>query len=451
MAVLFSRRRFLKQAAVAGTAAAALGSLPAGAPAGPRSPSDKLHIACIGVGGRGRVNLNAMAEENVVAICDVDEGSLGNAAQQFPKAKRYLDFRKLLQEERRLDGVVISTPDHCHAPATMMAMNLGWNVYCEKPLTHSVYEARRITEAAARTKVVTQMGTNSQAAAGYLPTVELVEAGAIGEVREVHVWTNRPVWPQGQDRLPGEDPVPAALNWDLWIGPAPLRPYKEKYLDGPFAGKKVYHPFVWRGWWDFGTGALGDMAAHLMNVAFRALRLGAPASVEAESSGMKPEAFPSGSVIRFRFPATQQRPAVTLVWYDGGKRPPAELLEGEPPGDNGSLFVGTKGKIYSGERRNREAEPILLPAKTFADYQRPKPTRPRFAEVHDDWLRAIREGTPTACGFGYAGPMTEAFLLGNIALRVGQQIQWDPAALRVTNCPEANQFLKYEYRKGWKL
>jgi predicted dehydrogenase len=422
----------------------ALGSLPARAAAPRRSPGEKLHIACIGVGRRGGVNLKAMAGENVVALCDVDENSMNAAARGFPKAKKYVDFRKLLEEEKGLDGVVISTPDHWHASVSLMAMDLGLNVYCEKPLTRTIGEARRVTEAAARAKVITQMGTNSQGAAGFLPTVELVQAGAIGEVREVHVWTNRPAWPQGQDRPPGEDPVPASLHWDLWLGPAPMRPYKSKYTDGPFAGSAVYHPFVWRGWWDFGCGALGDMAAHLMNVAFRALKLGAPTSVEAESSGMKAEMFPGWSIVRFEFPATDKRPAMKIIWYDGGKLPPAELFEGEQVGaSGGSLFVGSKGKIYSGERRGRGGEPTLLPAKTFADYQRPKPSRPRWAEVHDDWLRAIREGRmETACNFAYAGPMVEAFLLGNIALRVGRKIEWDAAAMKMTNCPEANQYLK---------
>jgi hypothetical protein len=232
-----------------------------------------------------------------------------------------------------------------------------------------------------------------------------------------------------------------------------MRPYTSKYSEGPFVGSAVYHPFVWRGWWDFGCGALSDMAAHMMNIAFRALQLGAPASVEAESSGMKAETFPRWSIVRFEFPATAKRPAVKLLWYDGGKLPPAELFEGERVGDSGgTLFVGSKGKICSGERRGREGDPILLPAKTFADYARPKPTYPRWAEVHQDWLQAIKEGkTLTACNFAYAGPMVEAFLLGNIAVRVGQNIQWDSSAMKITNCPDANQYLQCEYRTGWEL
>jgi len=451
MTTQLNRRRFLQQTVGAGAATFALGTVPFAVSA-TRAPGGKLNLACIGIGRRGGLNLKAMAGEDIVAICEVDEERLDVIAAQFPQARKHVDYRKLLQEEKGLDGIVISTPDHSHAPAALMAMNLGLNVYCEKPLTHSVGEARRLAETAARTKVITQMGTNSQSARAYLATVELVEAGAIGDVREVHVWSNRPAWPQGQDRPHGQDPVPSSLKWDLWLGPAPVRPYKEEYEDGPFIGKAVYHPFVWRGWWDFGCGALGDMAPHLMNVAFRALRLGAPSSVEAESSGMKPEAYPSWSIIRFEFPAVGKRPAVKVIWYDGDKKPPAELFDGEAIGGNCSLFVGTKGKIYSGEERTLDAEPLLLPAKTFAGYQKPAPTPPRYGEVHEDWIRAIKEGTTqTACPFSYGGPMTEAYLLGNIALKVGKKIEWDPVAFKVTNCPEANQYLHPEYRAGWKV
>ncbi len=446
-----NRRRFLRQTTTLGAGSFMLGAAPF-AFASARASTDKLRLACIGIGRRGGVNLKAVAGEEIVALCDVDEQRLNEVAATVPNARKYFDFRKLLEQEKHLDGVVISTPDHCHAPIALMAMKLGIHVYCEKPLTHTIGEARLLTETAARAKAITQMGTDSQSARGYLDTVELVEAGAIGEVKEVHVWSNRPAWPQGQDRPRGADPVPPWLKWDLWLGPAAARPYKAAYDDPPLAGKAVYHPFVWRGWWDFGCGALGDMAPHLMNVAFRALHLGAPVRVEAQSSGMKPEAFPSWSIIRFEFAATDKRPGVTIIWYDGGKHPPAELFDGAPIGENCFLFVGSKGKIYSGEKRTRDAEPVLLPAKTFAGYQRPTPTWTRFGEVHEDWLRAIRAGdSKTACPFSYGGPMTEAYLLGNIALRVGQPIQWDPLALKVTNCREANQYLNANYREGWKV
>ena len=445
-----NRRQYIEQTASVSAAMFALGTSPLAVSA-ERDRSAKLNLAFIGIGRRGEVNLKAMAEENIVAICDVDDKRLDVIGSKFSEARKYVDFRKLFQEEKILDGVVISTPDHLHAPAAMMAMNRGLNVYCEKPLTRTVGEARLVTETAARTKVITQMGTDSQGKQGFVETIELIEAGAIGDVREVHVWTNRPAWPQGQERPLGQDPVPTTLNWDLWLGPAPVRPFKMEYSDGGFVGSSVYHPFVWRGWWDFGCGALGDMAAHLMNVAFRALRLGAPSSIEAESSGMTLEAFPSWSIIRFEFPAAGKRPAVNVIWYDGGKKPSAKLFDEVTVGESGYLFVGDKGKIYGGDKRT-DAEPLLLPAKTFAGYQRPTPTLPRYAEVHADWIRAIKEGsTVTVCPFSYGGPLTEAFLLGNIALKVGKKIEWDPMAFKVTNCPEANQYLQPVNRAGWEV
>jgi len=438
MARHLNRRRFLRQAAAAtGTSFALAAYVRQAGAAG-----DKIRVACIGVGGRGAANTTAMAGEEMVALCDVDEGALNAMAKKFPQAKKYRDFRKLLDEEKGLDAAVISTPDHCHALATLRAIDRGLHVYCEKPLTRTVYEARRVAQAVAAKKVITQMGTGGQAHENFMKTVEAIQAGAIGAVREVHIWTNRPIWPQGQDRLSGADPVPAALDWDLWIGPAPMRPFKDKYPDGPFKGKNIYHPFVWRGWWDFGTGALGDIAPHAMNVAFWALKLGAPQSVEAECSGMKPEAFPEWSIIRFSFPQRGDLPPVKLVWYDGGKRAPAELFGGGTVGDSGTLFLGDKGRIFNDR---------LGPDKDFANYKYPTPTQTRYDDVQKDWIAAVKQNRPAGCRFEYSAPMTEAYLLGNIALKVGKKIEWDPQALRVTNCPEANAFIKGDYRKGWEL
>jgi len=436
-----NRRQFLRQAA-ASTAVA--GTLSRGAWAGPASPSDKLNLAIIGSGGRGWANMMGVATENIAAVCDVDTNRLARAGDKFPDAKRYTDFRKLLEQEKNLDGVVVSTPDHCHAPASVMAMRRGLHVYCEKPLTHSVHEARVMAQVAAEHKVVTQMGTGAQSSEGHIRAVEMIRSGAIGEVREAHVWTNRPIWPQGQALPPGEDPVPGHLDWDLWLGPASRRPFLSKYPDGPFKGKQVYHPFVWRGWWDFGTGALGDIAPHSMNVVFWALDLGAPESVEAESSPMRDGAFPSWSVIRFHFPECPRHTAMTLVWYDGGKKPSHEVTEGKKFGDNGTLFVGAKGKLLVGQGKP-------FPEKTFADYEPPKPTLPRRIEIHQDWIRAIKENDQTGCHFGYSGPMTEAYLLGNIALRTGKKITWNPAKMQVTNCPEAQGQVCRDYRPGWTL
>ncbi len=446
MAHYLTRRQFVRQAALSSAAVATVTALPLRSKAQEPSPNDKLNIGVIGSGGRGGANLHAVgATENIVALCDVDGHQLNAAGAKFPGARKYVDFRKLLETEKDLDAVVVSTPDHCHAPASVMAMNLGLHVYCEKPLTHSVHEARVMAETAARGKLVTQMGTGAQSSEGSIRTVEAIRAGVIGDVLEAHCWTDRPVnwWPHGQDRPAGEDPVPAHLHWNEWIGPAPMRPFKGKYPDGPFAGQNVYHPFVWRGWCDFGTGSLGDIAPHIMNVVFWALELGAPSSVEAECSGMKPEAFPTWSIITYNFPAQGGRPPFKLVWYDGNKKPPAEVAQGENLGKGGALFVGTEGTLPVGG--------APLPRSKFADFSWPEPTLPRRIEIHKDWIRAIKENDQTGCRFEFSGPMTEAYLLGNIALRVGQKIEWDPVKFEVTNCPEANQYLKREYRQGWAL
>lgn len=435
----WNRREFLRQAAVGGAAVV----VPGASFAKGQSANDKLNIGIIGVGGRGHANMMALAGQNIVALCDIDRKRLDSAGNRFSSARKYGDFRKLLETEKTLDAVVVSTPDHCHAAASVMAMKLGKHVYCEKPLTHSIHEARVMSQTAAANKLVTQMGTSAQSSESHIRTVEAIRSGAIGPVTEAHCWTNRPIWPQGQDRPAGADPIPKHIDWDQWIGPAPMRPFKHKYTGGPFKGKNVYHPFVWRGWWNFGTGALGDIAPHFMNVVFWALELGAPTAVEAECSGMKPESFPSWSIIRFHFPARGKQPPVKLVWYDGGKRPPAELNDGKEFGSNGTLFVGRKGQMMVGEPPT--------PSKDFAGYEWPKPTLPRRIEIHEDWIRAIKQNDRTGCHFGYSGPMTEAYLLGNIALKVGKKIEWDAAKMKVTNVPEANQYVKREYRKGWSL
>jgi predicted dehydrogenase len=401
--VHLTRRQFLRQAALAGSLLGAGSLLPGRASGGARASRDLLYLGFIGVGGQGYENLNAMAKEHVVALCDVDRKHLDRAAARFPKARKYADFRRLFEREKGLDGVVISTPDHTHAPATLKALKRGLHVYCEKPLCHSVHEARAVTEAALRQKVVTQMGTNGQSQEHFLRTVELIWAGVIGDVTEVHIWTNRPMWPQGQERPAGEDLAPAHLDWDLWLGPAPVRPYKATYTEGRYQGQAVYHPFVWRGWWDFGTGALGDIAPHAMNVAFWALKLGTPTSIEPESSGMTRESFPEWSILRFRFPARGKMPPVLLTWYDGRKLPSADLVEGQRLPDNGAVFVGRKGRLV-----HREPRPVLLPAGAFADYTWPPPTLPRRPEVRQDWLQAIKTGAHGACLFGYYCPMPEA-------------------------------------------
>jgi len=441
---LVTRRQAVSSAVAA---AASLTILPAGLARG-YSANEKISLGVIGAGGRGWANTQALAKAGaeVAALCDVDRNRLESAKRKYTQARTYTDFRELLTKEKGLDAVVVSTPDHTHAPASIMAMQQGLHCYCEKPLTHNVYEARRMAEVAAAKKVITHMGTGAQSDAASIRTVEAIRAGHIGDVIEAHCWTNRPIWPQGAERPPGEDPVPKHLDWNLWLGPAPLRPYKAEWPKDHWVVKRwkhrqVYHPFVWRGWWDFGTGALGDIAPHIMNVVFWALELGAPSAVEVvDTSGMKPEMFPVWSIIRFEFPGKAGKPGLKLYWYDGDKLPPADLIEGTR--GHPILFVGTKGRLRVGD--------TPVPREQFKDYQWPEPTLPRRDEIHREWLKCIKESREAGCPFSYAGPMTEAYLLGNIALRVGQRIEWDPAAFRITNCERANQYLRREYRKGWE-
>jgi predicted dehydrogenase len=362
--------------------------------------------------------------------------------------------------KEKLDGVVVAVPDHMHAYISVWAMKHGLAVYCQKPLTQNVHEARVMARVAAETKVMTQMGTESTSEPRNMRTVELIQSGALGEITEVHVTTDRPIWPQGYDRPAGDDPVPSTFNWDGWLGTAPLRPFKSRYPEGhpvynPAPEKKhqsdfqdaglspipplgvVYHPFVWRGWTDFGSGALGDIAPHGMNVVFWALDLGAPAAVEVvATSGMKPDMYPDWSILRFEWAARGSHPPLTVYWYDGGKRPPAEI-------GGGLVWIGTKGSLPAGRGpfAGQKTEP----------YPQPAPKDWGREEVHKDWAVAVRTGKPPGSHFGYSGPFTEAYQLGNIALRTGHRIEWDPHAFRITNCREANQYLWREYRRGWDL
>jgi predicted dehydrogenase len=438
---IISRRECLTTAAAAG----AMTILPA-ASLGAYAANEKLNIAAVGA-GIGAFNAKRLAElgENVVALCECDRNKLESWGRAHPAAKRYTDFRKLLEQEK-LDGIVVATPDHTHANISLMAMRLGVHCFCQKPLTHNIHEARLMAQVAAEKKLVTQMGTDTQSGVEQLRTRELIRAGALGGVTEVHLGTNRPIWLQGAERPAGEDPLPGHLDWDLWLGPAALRPFVAKWpADHParklpsFKQEAVYHPFVWRGWWDFGTGALGDIAPHAMNQVYFALELGAPLAAEVvATSGMKPEMFPEWSVLRFDFPARGDQPAVKVFWYDGGKTLPPEL-----GGGLGPVYIGTKGSLPAGVGpfAGKKADP----------YPRPEPGPWDREEVHKDWLRGIRGGPLPGCHFGYSGPFTEAYLLGNIALKVNQRVEWDAKAMRITNCPAANHYVKREYRKGWEL
>jgi predicted dehydrogenase len=390
----------------------------------------------VGVGGKGGENIKGVSGENIVALCDADGNTLDKVAAQFPKARTYRDWRRLL-EQKDLDAVVVTVPDHSHAVASMAAMKLGRHVYCEKPLTHSVYEARQMTLAARERKVATQMGNSGHSSEAIREAVEWVRAGAVGPVREVHCWSNRPIWPQGISRPAGTPPVPKHVDWDLWIGPAPMRPYNP-----------AYHPFNWRGWWDFGTGALGDMGCHIIDGAFWALELGAPSAVEADSSGVNGETAPKWSVVRYEFPARGARPAVKLTWHDGGKMPGPELTglkADEKLSDNGTLFIGDKGRLLF-----ERGKPLrVLPERK--DFEAPPKTIARSIGHYAEWIAACKGGAAAGSNFDYAGPLTEMVLLGNVALRTGRRIEWDSETMQVRNVPEAARLIRREYRAGWTL
>jgi predicted dehydrogenase len=452
-----TRRESLKRAA-------AFTILPAGLARGYQA-NQKLNIGVIGLAGMGRVDAKTFTDlgENIAALCDVDSNVLDKRGSEYPGARKYTDFRKMIEKEK-LDGVVVATPDHNHAYISVCAMKRGLNVYCQKPLCKSVHEARVMARVAAETKVVTQMGTQSSAEPRVLRTVELIQSGALGEITEIHMTTDRPIWPQGHDRASGEDPVPPTLDWDLFLGTAPARPFQAKWPDGHMvysperkkqhaAGGAVYTPFVWRGWTEFGSGALGDIAPHSMNVIFLALDLGAPSAVEVvETSGMRAEMFPDWSILRFDYAARGVHPKLSIYWYDGSQPLPERMRMPRPAnatgqplrgGGGGMVWIGAKGSFPAGRG------PFA-----GASAQPPEPPPQREwgrEEVHKDWATAIRAGKPAPCHFGYAGPFTEAYQLGNIALRVGHKIEWDPLAFRITNCREANQYLTREYRKGWDL
>jgi predicted dehydrogenase len=447
-----SRRRFIQTAAASTTLILPRHIL--GQRRG-KSPSDKLNIAGVGIGGQGAHDLAQFEGHNIVALCDVDADYAGRTFERYPKARRHTDYRRMLEEQQDIDAVVIATPDHTHACIALAAMQAGKHVYCEKPLTHSVWEARRLTEAAREHKVATQMGNQGQASEQSRRLCEMIADDAIGPVREVHVWTDRPsnglfkeYWPQGVDRPTDSPPAPSTLEWDLWLGPAPARPYHPAYL-----------PFRWRGWWDFGTGALGDIGCHSLDPVFRALKLGHPESVEASSTRVSGETFPLASMVTYQFPARAAMPPVKLVWYDGGLRPPrpAELEAERQLGAGGHLFIGDDGKILS--RRTQEGVSyFLIPESRANEYGEPPQTLPRSIGHYNEWIEACKGGAAAGSNFDWAGPLTEVVLLGNVALRpelreelTAKRLMWDGPNMRFTNSAVANRFLKRDYREGWAL
>ncbi len=445
-----SRRRFLaRSAAVAGAA-----SLPIfGAQVAARPAGRKLRIAGVGIGGQGGADLHEMRSEEIVALCDVDWANADHTFQQYPSARKYHDFREMLEKEKdQIDAVVIGTPDHAHAIVAMAALRLGKHVYCEKPLTRTVKEARWVAETARKAGVVTQMGNQGMAFEGNRLIKEWLAADAIGPVREAHVWSDRPTtkgtkklwWAQGIEKPVDTPPVPESLKWDLWLGPAPYRTYHPAYAH-----------FRWRGWWDFGSGGLGDMGIHNLAPVFDALRLGAPAYVHGSSTPVFEDSVTAANVVHYRFPAREGMPPLTLHWYDGGMMPPRpeELEEGEElDREDGIILVGEKGKMLVEGWGGRT--PRLLPDSRMRDFQRPPKTLPRAYQGshYQEFLRACKEGTPTSSNFAFAGPLTEAVLLGMVCIRSGgRKLLWDSANLTVTNVPEANQYLHYAYREGWSL
>ncbi|MDC0936973.1 Gfo/Idh/MocA family oxidoreductase [Pirellulales bacterium] len=426
------RRDFLKTTG-AGAAALSAGVWSGLAAAAPRSANEKLNVACIGTANQARFSIDNVKGENIVAFADIDQNYRDRMAKEFPAARGYDDYRELLvREGDKIDAVVIAVADHSHAPATIRAIRAGKHVYCEKPLSHTVHESRVVAEAAKEMGVATQLGTQIHAGNNYRRVVEIIQSGAIGDVNEVHVWVGKG-W-GGGERPQGEQKPPATLNWDLWLGAAPVRPF--------WPGR--YHPAQWRRWWDFGGGTLGDMACHYMDLPFWALKLQYPTSCEAEGPPVHPETCPLGLSVRYEFPQRGNLPPVKLTWYDGNKIP--RQVAGERVPGSGVMFVGSEGKMFADYGSYK-----LFPQEKFASFQPPAESIPNSIGHHAEWLQACKEGTPTTCDFDYSGPLTEAVLLGNVAFRVGKKLYWDAANLTATNAPEAAKYVQKEYRSGWEL
>ncbi len=405
---------------------------------GETPPSEKLNIACIGVGGKGFDDIRNVSGENIVAMCDVDWKHAAEALKMFPDPKKYSDYRRMLDtEEKNIDAVVIATPDHVHIPASLKAMRMGKHVYCEKPLGQNIVEIRLATKVARRYGAVTQMGNIAHTGYNYRSVARMIKDGVIGDVTEAHCWCDK-AWPPG-DRPKWTPPVPKQLKWDLWLGPAPVRPYHP-----------TYHPDGWRNWWDFGNGRLGDMGCHMIDLPFMALDLKYPLTAETESA--KPahkESAPGWMISKWTFPARDDLPPVHLTWYDGNnnKRPPLQKEHNMPDWPEATLFVGSKGFLIADYGRFK-----LFPEEKFKGVRRPRiPQKPSHTQ---DWIEACKTNDPLRPGtnFGYAGPLTETVLLGIAAYRAGERLQWDARNLKITNCPQAERFIRRDiYRKGWTL
>ena len=412
--------------------------------------NERLNIAMIGLGNRGQRNTGYFEAENIVALCDVNKEKLDIAAKFYPKARRVEDFRRLFDREKEFDAVVVSTPEHTHAFATLPALQLDKHVYCEKPLTHNIEEARIIRMAARRTKVATQMGTQNHANDNYRRVVELIQTGTIGDVREVHVWHSRAWgWHESEQaardakdrfiviRTPKESqPIPSGLDWDLWVGPAPARPFHNDYFEGP----------CWYRWWDFGNGTMSDLGSHFIDLPFWALKLEAPLTVEAKGPKPHHDIAPASMQAIYEYGARGELPPVKLTWYQGLEKPQIWNEKGIPQWANGHLFVGDKGMLLSDYRKH-----VLRPEEKFANVKGPDPFIPRSPGHHEDWVAACKGGAPTLSNFEYSGLLTEANHLGNVAYRAGKKIYWDTNEMRASNAPDAEQYIRRDYRRGWKL
>ena len=448
-----------RQVLAGGATAAVITIVPRHVLGGPGNlpPSERVNVAGIGAGGQGGNDIATHAQigATIVALCDVDEQRAAGSYRAFPKASRYNDFRVMFDKEaKRIDAVTVGTPDHIHAVASMAAIRAGKHLYCQKPLTHTLVECRTLTEAARAAGLMTQMGNQGHATEGARLTNEWIQAGVIGEVREVHVWSDRAGrwWKQGIDRPTDAPPVPKTLDWNLWLGPAPERPYHP-----------IYVPATWKGWWDFGSGALGDMGAHIIDHPVWALGLGSPSVVEARSTidgtvldGNRRnfETYPIASIITFEFPARGSLPPVTMTWYEGGLMPPTpvEMIHGKHwrrLHENGVLYIGSKGKMHHGSHGGM---PELLPAELHEEAAKVPKTMKRSCGHYEEWLLACKGGPKPVSNFDYAGPLTEILLLGVLALRApGRRLEWDSANMKVKNAPELDRFVHIGYRSGWSL
>jgi hypothetical protein len=492
----FNRRYFFIGSLMAGAVpAAGFGSAASLTRLGYKSPNDKLNIASIGAGGKASSDIDGCASENIVALCDVDEKQAAKKFKQYESVPKYKDFRKMLDKEgKNIDAVIVCIPDFMHATAAIQCMERGKGVYVQKPLTRTVWEARQMMEAANKYKVATQMGNQGYSNEGTRQVAEMVWDGEIGNVTEVHAWTDRPIWPQGVNEIPPPDPVPETLDWDLWLGIAEPRPFTlgGKEYPNNFNGY-FYQPFNWRGFYDFGCGALGDMACHILGAPNLALQLGAPTSVECiKKEGTSEFMFPKKSVIRFDFPARGSMPPVKIFWYDGldqnpqiegvpkdellgdlprtggaqgARRPPSngfvgrvfdyeayQTMRKDPnmrlPKPDGSVFIGDKGILTTGTYGEQTR---LLPVEKMKDYRFPPQVLTRSPGHYRDWIRACKGGEAACSNFNVAAPFTEWMLLGVVALRVEGKLEWDAAKMRFTNNAQANKYLKPTFRKGWSI